>query len=371
MYSRERFIELDSLRGIAAIGVVLWHYTAMWQARPMNWLFAPFYDCGLLLVDFFFVLSGFVIARSYWTTDRSGHFLTNIGRRIARIYPLHLFALLSILPLQVALTRLLGPLDIYFLHNDAYHFVLNLFLLNRSSLEVGFSYNSPSWSISTEMIANAFFFAIISLGKRAALASLLTALIVTALLITKFGLITSNFIFGIVNTDVVRTLFGFIVGVLTYKISMMQWLQTHRDSIVADLILAGSVCALAAYMTLDRGRLIPPEHFAPLVFPTILLSAIHSKYLRRALRLAPLAKLGEWSYSIYLIHFPLLLTTLLISTLLGYKAPYASAWFVIAFLGVVILIASLTYKLIERPGNRLLLRSLSMGRTTFPHDALR
>ncbi|MBV4523852.1 acyltransferase [Pseudomonas sp. SWRI74] len=357
--ARERLFELDSLRGIAAIGVVLWHYTAMWQVRPMNWLFAPFYNTGLLLVDFFFVLSGFVIARAYWNNERGTTFLKNIFQRIARIYPLHLITLLSVIPLQLTLIHLLGPLDYLFLNNDVYHFALNLFLLNRSSLEIGFSWNSPAWSISTEMIINFVFFALIAMGKKVSVIGMVACFLIAAFVITKNGLLVNERLFGVINADIMRTTAGFFIGVATYKLSNTKILKSITNSFFADFVFMIAVTLLVLFMVYARVGLVRPEHVAFTLFPIIVLSAISSRAIKSILNAKVLVTLGEWSYSIYLVHFPILLATLLISTVASYKFPYESTWFVIAFLGVVVLISSVTYRVIEIPGKRLLSKKLS------------
>ena len=63
----QRFVALDSLRGICALMVAIYHFST-------NSLLAniPFIENGYLFVDFFFVLSGFVIASSYGERLRSG-----------------------------------------------------------------------------------------------------------------------------------------------------------------------------------------------------------------------------------------------------------------------------------------------------------
>src|SRR5687768_5675625 len=81
----ERFIALDSLRGIAAVGVMLFHM------GNIGWL-GGFHAIqnGWLLVDFFFVLSGFVIAASYGERLAQGY---SVGKfmalRFGRVVPLH------------------------------------------------------------------------------------------------------------------------------------------------------------------------------------------------------------------------------------------------------------------------------------------
>ena len=63
--SAERFLELDSLRAIAAVGVIFWHYRYNFNAAPFDHVLAPFYSRGLLMVDFFFVLFVVLMLRQY------------------------------------------------------------------------------------------------------------------------------------------------------------------------------------------------------------------------------------------------------------------------------------------------------------------
>ncbi len=91
---KKRLLELDAMRGVAAIGVLFSHYSGHFHSKPLYWLFSPFYFVGNYSVDFFFVLSGFVLARVYFQEDRRYKLGENVVRRIARIYPLYLLTLL-------------------------------------------------------------------------------------------------------------------------------------------------------------------------------------------------------------------------------------------------------------------------------------
>ena len=94
---------LDSWRGICALGVAIFHLDL---AGP-GVLAAPIK--GYLFVDFFFVLSGFVISAAYG--DRiieRGEFVRFILRRFGRVYPVH-FAVLMACASLVAFTLLAAP----------------------------------------------------------------------------------------------------------------------------------------------------------------------------------------------------------------------------------------------------------------------
>src|SRR6267143_3981706 len=92
----ERFVVLDSWRGIAACLVALFHLEAYSHLVYSHLRGVPFLDNSWLFVDFFFVLSGFVIAANYQQRLIDGF---GAGRflllRLGRLYPLH-FVMLAV-----------------------------------------------------------------------------------------------------------------------------------------------------------------------------------------------------------------------------------------------------------------------------------
>jgi peptidoglycan/LPS O-acetylase OafA/YrhL len=128
--ARVRFDALTGLRIVAA-GMIVAHHSR-------GLIPVPSYALGQG-VSFFFVLSGFIIAYAYPRLDGKGEILSFLVTRIARIWPAHFAALvLVILLLQMPLDRT---------------FVANALLLHGwlPSWPWYFSYNAPSWSISTEL----------------------------------------------------------------------------------------------------------------------------------------------------------------------------------------------------------------------------
>src|SRR5271165_686586 len=96
--SKEQLPCLTALRGIAALWVVIYHYSVQCfpnlDVRPHTYLIHK----GYLAVDMFFMLSGFVLAhvyhRPFSESVTSRQYWRFIAARIARIYPLHLLVLL-------------------------------------------------------------------------------------------------------------------------------------------------------------------------------------------------------------------------------------------------------------------------------------
>jgi len=83
----ERIQELDSLRAIAAISVMLFHFTYGYNHNDTNYLFHK----GFMGVELFFVISGFVIFMTLQNTKTTGQFAVS---RFARLYPAYWFSVL-------------------------------------------------------------------------------------------------------------------------------------------------------------------------------------------------------------------------------------------------------------------------------------
>ena len=151
---------LTSIRGLAALWVVLYHFQHDIVALlPPLRFFLPFIRQGHLAVPIFFVLSGYVLTYNYLDslggrTDLSG-LLGFWGRRLLRIYPLHLVTLLAVVPMVlVARLRGLTITDAGYSRRD---FILNLFLVHTWVPHFRLNWNYPSWSISSEWFAYLFF----------------------------------------------------------------------------------------------------------------------------------------------------------------------------------------------------------------------
>ena len=94
-HRRAHYLPLDSVRGIAALSVVIHHFviSEAFSALFPNkaWIDAPFFHNAWLFVDLFFVLSGIVISLSYVQSEFGKFpFREFVIRRLARIYPLHI-----------------------------------------------------------------------------------------------------------------------------------------------------------------------------------------------------------------------------------------------------------------------------------------
>ena len=145
-----RFAVLDSWRGICALMVALFHFPA---ANAISQ--SQFIRSSYLFVDFFFVLSGFVITARYANRlGETGDVTRFVLVRLGRIYPLHLFMMIAFVGFEfvrLVLAQLRSADVAPFTGGFGLDSLLtNLFLLQGIGFEHRLTWNGPSWSISAE-----------------------------------------------------------------------------------------------------------------------------------------------------------------------------------------------------------------------------
>lgn len=146
---RNRLEALTGLRFYAAFGVILFHLSIFdffaLDGPAVRLGQTAFLNAGWLGVSFFFVLSGFVLTWSARPRDKAGRFF---ARRLAKIYPNHLFMFITVALISGGLGQ--TPL---------WQGFANLFLLQSwiPQNTAFFGVNGPSWSISAELFFYAMF----------------------------------------------------------------------------------------------------------------------------------------------------------------------------------------------------------------------
>jgi hypothetical protein len=237
-----RFYELDSLRGIAAVAVVVFHYQFDFFDRA-NYTTAYPFPKGYLAVDLFFVLSGVVLAYRYGQELRSGTLPVwrFMFARLTRLYPLHLATLLFIAA-SVLLAGQWGDTDVSGGGTPTFAFVLNLLLIQCIGLLPSATFNIVSWSISTEIVVNGFYAAIARYTAKGlahvlmvlAGAGSLVLLIMTPNLPHYLSVMYEHS-FGGIAAGVLRCIFGFMIGVVFYRTLIATKLH-ERVSPAADRV---------------------------------------------------------------------------------------------------------------------------------------
>jgi peptidoglycan/LPS O-acetylase OafA/YrhL len=327
MAGKQHFVVLDGLRGIAAIGVTIYHGTFVFGGKT---LLAEAY----LAVDFFFLLSGVVVARAYEDRLIAGGPLDYLIKRAIRLYPM------------IAIGALLGALFYVTFPNARGNVslwtVAGLYVLATVCLPVlkdnvfppshGITpLNVPSWSLFFELFVNAVYGVTAKfLNSRRLLALIFVSFCIDCIGIYHFR--GANFGFHIPEFwwGFPRVTFPFFTGVLIHRI-----MTNNR---LAGRSLPPSVLALALLLTF---AITIPKHAIlnavedlidiALVYPAIIVLAMRSNPRRR--ESAVLIWVGALSYPIYIIHHPFFM--LLAGTLRASGSQLASHPYVCICMAIV------------------------------------
>jgi hypothetical protein len=370
--SGRRFSALDGWRGIAALAVALFH--SPFQSHFQGWALI---QNSYLLVDFFFVLSGFVITHAYLDRLRRPGGLGSFAiRRVGRLWPLHVFMLGAFVALELIKLLLVdgGQLE----HRSPpfsggtslESLFASLFLAQSLGLFDSVTWNAPSWSISVELYTY-FLFALAAWALYRYLVPAALVLIVGSLWV----IITYAHGFMGVSLDygLFRCIAGFFTGYLTYRAYRAYHARWTRP-VGTSLHLEVAALAVALFFLFYAGRGLPTVA-APFVFALVVFAfALELGPIAGLLRRQPFRALGEWSYSIYMVHaflvvlimrsaqvtesltrIPLLVDSSATGgeaqrTVVYWGSPYFTDAMTVVYLLFVVFVASLTYRFVERPG---------------------
>ncbi|HEU4644027.1 MAG TPA: acyltransferase [Burkholderiales bacterium] len=303
----ERFVALDSWRGIAACLVALFHLEAYSHLVYSHLHGVPFLNNSWLFVDFFFVLSGFVIAANYQQRLLDGF---GAGRflllRLGRLYPLHVTMLAAAVAVKLLLVLVpalspgaqAGPAPFSAPQEAPGTIFANLLLVHSLHLYDFFTWNGPSWSISTEFWTYAIFAAcLVGLGRHAWVA-LPVAMIGGPVLVAALSEqnMATEYDWGIV-----RCVYGFAAGVVTWNL-YRRWHVKLGRWLSGSVAEWGAIGLMFAFVSASGTTLLSVA--APYVFGlVVLVFAFEAGTASAILRLRPLVLLGTLSYSVYMTHY--------------------------------------------------------------------
>lgn len=294
----KRYQVLDSWRGVAALGVFVYHAHLHFGIRNAEFL-GGFY----MFVDFFFVLSGFVISAAYNRKLENGFGFWNfMWLRVGRIYPLHLFTLLALILVHVATKHPDSETWFQAPERSWDTIIANLLLIHGLNLYDFLTWNRPSWSISTEFATYVLYALVMcNFGKhRVATCFIAVSLAPAYLFLFNHG----KYLDATAMNGIVRCIYGFAMGVLV-EAFLARW--TDKMTSLAErryfaTMAETAIFLLAAcYLAMAGTGLLSLA--APLVFSlVVIVFSAEAGLISRLLRTRPFIGIGLLSYSIYMVH---------------------------------------------------------------------
>lgn len=307
--TKPHYVILDGLRGVAAVMVVWFHIFEAYATSHLDQKI----NHGYLAVDFFFILSGFVIGYAYddrWKTMTAKDF---IKRRVIRLHPM------------VVLGAIIGAIVFYFQGCPVWDVTkvtltalfiatfLNAMLIPATpgteirGLGEMYPLNGPSWSLFFEYIGNILYALFIRRLSTKSL-TLLVVLAGCALAVFSIGGPYGDICAGFSLTGVeftggfFRLLYSFAVGLLLFRIFKPFPFKGAFWLCSLSVIVLLAVPRIGGAGHLWMNGLYDTICFA-LLFPLIVYGGaagkITDRYTKRICKF-----LGDISYPLYMVHYP-------------------------------------------------------------------
>jgi peptidoglycan/LPS O-acetylase OafA/YrhL len=332
---------LTSLRFFAALVVVVFHYNIT------RAVFTPFVaDFGYEAVTFFFILSGFILAYAHGIPRaalnvRSRDFF---AARLVRICPAYYVAIsLVVLLFMVAgILAKVSPLST----------ALVLSMLQSWTPQFALSLNPPAWSLSNEMFFYLLFPALWNttrhLGPR-------SSLVISAILVLAAALIRNCLPTGVETWTSFRLYFPllnlpqFVLGMAigyTFLVASFNR-HTYTSFFIAGLAALCLIVLIEYWLGWVANSAILCVVFSLIIFG----AAGVTGFMKKILSFPPLILLGEASYSIYILHFPIWLWWNHYTRIV-YHLDWPSSVEFGVYLSMVIFVSIAVLVFIERPARR-------------------
>lgn len=296
-----RFFNIDFLRFVFVSMMVLYHTAgSMKQTFSINFIIKLSENCSMTgsnVVNAFFIISGFFIFYSFFKKPEQG-LKEYIIKRLFRLWPVLIFSLLICL--------LIGEFNRY----D----ILNIFFISDG---IGFvkqaSHNAASWFVCALLFLSIFYAYILKYLNTN------TSLFVCSI-IAFFGLIIlgnaetgfyAHIIYKplLLTTGMVRGLTFIATGIILGKIALKQNLNIQESFFSKFVFTILEFCLLGCFLYYSVFHLsnFKADIYYQLLFIGVFLSFIYNKgLLSKLCNTKTLARFGNYAFSIYLIHFPVI-----------------------------------------------------------------
>jgi peptidoglycan/LPS O-acetylase OafA/YrhL len=287
---KSRFALLDGLRGAAAIAVMVFHYE---QAQPTSWFTASH---GFLAVDFFFLLSGFVICHAYEAKlERGLPFRRFFLMRVIRLYPLLIIGVLTSFVMRALLEHAHGhpALD----RGQWPTLFLSLLGLPDFSQPPGseFLLLPPRWSLFYELAVN--------LAYAACINFLSNRIVVLLIAVSGAALLWFACQFGVDHLTMpvctARTTFSFLFGVLICRLQRTGKLPAVSVPAWLIAIVIALALSVPKWPTWNLPLSIVCIY---IIFPFSVIATCQRPISGIQARISEI--LGDLSYPLYVLHYP-------------------------------------------------------------------
>lgn len=346
--------ELDVLRFFAFIAVYI-HHTLPHSTEKYQGKLAPFAEiittsiiAGRFALDVFFVLSAFLITRSLikesektGVVDAKSFYL----RRLLRIFPLYYFFILLTI---FVLPRSLGGEPLNFFHIFGFLFFIENWVC--SFLGLADSVTDPLWSVSVEEQFYLIFpILLMYLGVKRI--KLLAVVFLTAAFLMRLLLFFNEASPAAIACNTVARLDSIAIGILLAVLIHENRLKPIKNRLFRYLMISAGIAGLlfsAKFLDWSGVAALFLYPIGAVSSGLILWGFIVNNPLKMK-KFASLVYLGKISYGLYVFHLMATRIAVLAFVYFSINQNYFTSWRFFSGLVITILIAIVSYQLLEKP----------------------
>ena len=324
--------------------------------------YATFHDIkkyGSLMVEFFLVISGIILAKVYWTSNRSNSLKTLMGRRAARFYPLHWATEIAFIALNTYYVLHYESKWKFTITENAFTKCISLTQMwFNSSVESNWNFqvicNAPTWSLSVEWFVNIIMFLCIRFVPIHF--SLLIFEIMAYL--GYYNSLDGN----TTNPSVTAPLYyAFFFGVVFHKVTTWIHVKYRAVQLLFDIMALFLLISWKEQVLVDFNGSISTEYqiirLQIVTWTAWLVLWINNSFLMKRFFNNPIfTYLGKISYSVYLCQFCFLLTHEILQNH-GYSA-LSSTGDVVHFVILTLCGSSFVFYFFEKPVHEYIVASV-------------
>ncbi|MBS1771779.1 MAG: acyltransferase [Bacteroidetes bacterium] len=338
MMEKRQIDSLTATRGFAALLVVIFHFGL--ECIPFKYL-QQFFARGNLAVSYFYVLSGFIMCWTYETKKIS--FGAYMKRRFARIAPVYYLALFAAI-IYILVADYTGALPLE--ENFGKKVFLDVFFLQSYVPGYAMAINGPGWSLSVEMFFYLLFPLLILFYRKSPKQFMWFAAILY--IVSQAGylyaeehrsLVYSDIEHHIINYFPLNHLNAFVLGMVScYVYNNSKSISQFFSPLLFLIFIVLAI--IYTYYPLHNGTLAP-------LFGLFIIAL--AKNPPRVLKSKSLIYLGEISYSIYILQWPV---HLYVSKLNILYVHIEGALFFYCYTAILIIVSAICYRFIETPSRK-------------------
>lgn len=351
-----KIYSIQIFRGLAAVMVLVAHSNIMLNRS----LFSGVFITGYVGVDFFFVLSGFIIMLTCKKSIGSGNVSDYIQKRLTRVYPPYIIYTVITVAVSYIYVEETGRGIVSWIEINVPNFIQSISLY-PFSVDVSIPPIIPvAWTLTYEMLFYIIFTSLFFIKRKSGIILISLVWILLIAISKNFNISNGNYL---LETFLSLRNFEFIMGcALAYFVGHhVNW------KISAVIFLGGIALLIASWHNALNGISVTTLSnwatfgipFAMIIFGATRLESFVHKKEGKIFRF--FVYLGDASYSIYLVHFIVIMICKRTILDHGMTIGYVEFWVTSA---IALIVSLVMYELIEKPLMRLLNRSKARAVTT-------